>query len=191
MDRETKIKIIARSFDLVEDIVCKCFKTTEEATRAAIKTEVLERYEIIGDDVVEKTSLMEAYKKLEAMDYYELAELVELLGGIEDSDEEKSLREKFYFTEYGDKFVLYDDKGEPIRYIMKLRFVHKERDFCMAVSFANLEIDDCCPDCDFFEFIMGEHLEDDRMIEVTDEDLIQELSDVVADIYNNSDDDED
>ena len=61
----------------------------------------------------------------------------------------------------------------------------------MAVSFANLEIDDCCPDCDFFEFIMGEHLEDDRMIEVTDEDLIQELSDVVADIYNNSDDDED
>ena len=191
MNRETKIKIIARSFDLVEDIVCKCFKTTEEATRAAIKTEVLERYEKIGDDVVEKTSLMEAYKKLEAMDYYELAELVELLGGIEDSDEEKSLREKFYFTEYGDKFVLYDDKGEPIRYIMKLRFVHKERDFCMAVSFANLEIDDCCPDCDFFEFIMGEHLEDDRMIEVTDEDLIQELSDVVADIYNNSDDDED
>ena len=191
MNRETKIKIIARSFDLVEDIVCKCFKTTEEATRAAIKTEVLERYEKIGDDVVEKTSLMEAYKKLEAMDYYELAELVELLGGIEDSDEEKSLREKFYFTEYGDKFVLYDDKGEPIRYIMKLRFVHKERDFCMAVSFANLEIDDCCPDCDFFEFIMGEHLEDDKMIEVTDEDLIQELSDVVADIYNNSDDDED
>ena len=191
MNRETKIKIIARSFDLVEDIVCKCFKTTEEATRAAIKTEVLERYEKIGDDVVEKTSLMEAYKKLEAMDYYELAELVELLGGIEDSDEEKSLREKFYFTEYGDKFVLYDDKGEPIRYIMKLRFVHKERDFCMAVNFANLEIDDCCPDCDFFEFIMGEHLEDDRMIEVTDEDLIQELSDVVADIYNNSDDDED
>ena len=191
MDRETKIKIIARSFDLVEDIVCKCFKTTEEATRAAIKTEVLERYEKIGDDVVEKTSLMEAYKKLEAMDYYELAELVELLGGIEDSDEEKSLREKFYFTEYGDKFVLYDDKGEPIRYIMKLRFVHKERDFCMAVSFANLEIDDCCPDCDFFEFIMGEHLEDDKMIEVTDEGLIQELSDVVADIYNNSDDDED
>ena len=191
MNRETKIKIIARSFDLVEDIVCKCFKTTEEATRAAIKTEVLERYEKIGDDVVEKTSLMEAYKKLEAMDYYELAELVELLGGLEDSDEEKSLREKFYFTEYGDKFVLYDDKGEPIRYIMKLRFVHKERDFCMAVSFANLEIDDCCPDCDFFEFIMGEHLEDDKMIEVTDEDLIQELSDVVADIYNNSDDDED
>ncbi len=191
MNRETKIKIIARSFDLVEDIVCKCFKTTEEATRAAIKTEVLERYEKIGDDVVEKTSLMEAYKKLEAMDYYELAELVELLGGVEDSDEEKSLREKFYFTEYGDKFVLYDDKGEPIRYIMKLRFVHKERDFCMAVSFANLEIDDCCPDCDFFEFIMGEHLEDDKMIEVTDEDLIQELSDVVADIYNNSDDDED
>ena len=190
MDRETKIKIIARSFDLVEDIVCKCFKTTEEATRAAIKAEVLERYEKIGDDVVEKTSLMEAYKKLEAMDYYELAELVELLGGIEDSDEEKSLREKFYFTEYGDKFVLYDDKGEPIRYIMKLRFVHKERDFCMAVSFANLEIDDCCPDCDFFEFIMGEHLEDDKMIEVTDEDLIQELSDVVADIYNNSDDED-
>ena len=191
MDRETEIKIIARSFDLVEDIVCKCFKTTEEATRAAIKAEVLERYERIGDDVIEKTSLMEAYKKLEAMDYIELAELVELLGGAEDLEEEKSLREKFYSTEYGDKFVLYDDNGEPVRYIMKLRFTHKGRDFCMAVSFENLEIDDCCPDCDFFEFIRGEHLEDDRLIKITDDALDRELSNAVYDMYHNDDDDED
>lgn len=193
MDHKTKIYIIARSFDLAENIACKCLKETDEATRAAIKEEVLKRYEKNKNNLNEKIALMEAYKRLEETCYAELAETVDLLGGVEYLDEEKSLREKFFSTKCGEKFVLYDDKGEPVRYMMKLRFDHKDRHFCMAVNFAILEIDDCCPPCDFFEFIFGEHPEDDKLIEVTDEDLVQELSDVVADIYDkiNDDDDED
>ena len=85
--------------------------------------------------------------------------------------------------------MLYDDKGEPVRYLMKLRFVHKDRNFCMAVSFANLEIDDCCPDCDFFEFIQGETIEDDQLIHITDDDMDRELSDAVYDIFHDDDED--
>ena len=193
MNNETRVAILTRSFELVEDILCKCLKPTEEETRSAIKAEFLERYEKVGNDDNEKIALMDAYKKIEVMDYDELVEIVDLLGGVEYLDEEKSLGEKFFFTNCGEKFVLYDDKGEPVRYMMKLRFDHKDRHFCMAVNFDELEKDDCCPPCDFLEFTFGEHPEDDKLIEVTDEDLIQELSDVVADIYDkiNDDDDED
>lgn len=193
MNNGTRVAILTRSFELVEDILCKCLKPSEEETRSAIKAEFLKRYDNVGDNSNEKIALMDAYKKIEGMDYDELVEIVDLLGGAEYLDEEKSLGEKFFFTECGEKFVLYDDKGEPVRYMMQLRFDHKDRHFCMAVNFDELEKDDCCPPCDFFEFIFGGHPEDDKLIEVTDEDLIQELSDAVADIYDkiNNDDDED
>lgn len=193
MNNGTRVAILTRSFELVEDILCKCLKPAEEETRSAIKAEFLKRYENVGDNSNEKIALMDAYKKIEEMDYDELVEIVDLLGGVEYLDEEKSLGEKFFFTECGEKFVLYDDKGEPVRYMMQLRFDHKDRHFCMAVNFDELEKDDCCPPCDFFEFIFGGHPEDDKLIEVTDEDLVQELSDAVADIYDkiNNDDDED
>ena len=193
MNNETRVAILTRSFELVENILCKCLKPAEEETRSAIKAEFLERYKKIGNDDNEKIALMDAYKKIEAMDYDELVEIVDLLGGVEYLDEEKSLGEKFFFTNCGEKFVLYDDNGEPVRYMMQLRFDHKDRHFCMAVNFDELEKDDCCPPCIFFEFIFGGHPEDDKLIEVTDEDLVQELSDVVADIYDkiNDDDDED
>ena len=193
MNNETRVAILTRSFELVENILCKCLKSTEEETRSAIKAEFLKRYENVGDNSNEKIALMDAYKKIEAMDYDELVEIVDLLGGVEYLDEEKSLGEKFFFTNCGEKFVLYDDNDEPVRYMMQLRFDHKDRHFCMAVNFDELEKDDCCPPCDFFEFIFGGHPEDDKLIEVTDEDLVQELSDVVADIYDkiNDDDDED
>ena len=82
MNNETRVAILTRSFELVENILCKCLKPTEEETRSAIKAEFLKCYENVGDNSNEKIALMDAYKKIE------LVEIVDLLGGVEYLDEE-------------------------------------------------------------------------------------------------------
>ena len=186
MDNETRVKILARSFDLIEEIVCKCLKSTEEATRSAIKEEFLRRYDKVGDNANEKIALMEAYKKIEVMEYGELVELVDLFGDFDEEEDDLSLREKFFDTEIDNHFSLTNDDGERIVYKMKLRFTHKERFFCMALNVTKYGDEDHLPPNDFLEFLPGEHLEDDRIVVIPDEEkeLVDELSDVVADIYD-------
>ena len=186
MDDKTRIAILSRSFDLIDEIVCKCLKPTEEETRSAIKEEFLRRYENVGDDANEKIALLEAYQRIEAMEYADLVDICDLLGDIYDDEEDISLREKFFDTEIGDSFTLMNEDGIKIIYKMKLRFVHKERYFCMALNVTKYGDEDHLPPNDFLEFIPGEHLEDDRIVEITDDEkeLVDELSDVVADIYD-------
>ena len=186
MDNETRVEILERSFDLIEEIVCKCLKSSEEATRSAIKEEFLRRYDNVGDNTNEKIALMEAYKKIEAMEYGELAELADLLGDFYDEEDDLSLREKFFDTEINNHFSLTSEDGEITVYKMKLRFAHKERFFCMALNVTKYGDEDHLPPNDFLEFIPGEHLEDDRIVVIPDEEkeLVDELSDVVADIYD-------
>ena len=189
MDDKTRIAILSRSFDLIDEIVCKCLKPTEEETRSAIKEEFLRRYDNVGDDANEKIALLEAYQKIEAMEYADLVDICDLLGDIYDDDEEDiSLREKFFDTEIGSNFTLINEDGIKIIYKMKLRFVHKERYFCMAFNVTKYGDEDHLPPNDFLEFIPGEHLEDDRIVEITDDEkeLVDELSDVVADIYDSN-----
>ena len=186
MDDKTRIAILSRSFDLIDEIVCKCLKPTEEETRSAIKEEFLRRYDNVGDDANEKIALLEAYQKIEAMEYADLVDICDLLSDIYDDEEDISLREKFFDTETGDNFTLINEDGIKIIYKMKLRFVHKERYFCMAFNVTKYGDEDHLPPNDFLEFIPGEHLEDDRIVEITDDEkeLVDELSDVVADIYD-------
>ena len=190
MDDKTRIAILSRSFDLIDEIVCKCLKPTEEETRSAIKEEFLRRYDDVGDNANEKIALLEAYQKIEAMEYADLVDICDLLGDMcEDDEEDISLREKFFDTEIGDNFTLINEDGIKIIYKMKLRFVHKERYFCMAFNVTKYGDEDHLPPNDFLEFIPGEHLEDDRIVEITDDEkeLVDELSDVVADIYDSDD----
>lgn len=186
MDDKTRIAILSRSFDLIDEIVCKCLKPTEEETRSAIKEEFLRRYDNVGDNANEKIALLEAYQKIEAMEYADLVDICDLLSDIYDDEEDISLREKFFDTEIGDNFTLMNEDGIKIIYKMKLRFVHKERYFCMAFNVTKYGDEDHLPPNDFLEFIPGEHLEDDRIVEITDDEkeLVDELSDVVADIYD-------
>lgn len=186
MDNETRVEILERSFDLIEEIVCKCLKSSEEATRSAIKEEFLRRYDNVGDNTNEKIALMEAYKKIEVMEYGELVELADLLGDFYDEEDDLSLREKFFDTEINNHFSLTSEDGEITVYKMKLRFTHKERFFCMALNVTKYGDEDHLPPNDFLEFIPGEHLEDDRIVVIPDEEkeLVDELSDVVADIYD-------
>ena len=186
MDDKTRIAILSRSFDLIDEIVCKCLKSTEEETRSAIKEEFLRRYDNVGDNANEKIALLEAYQKIEAMEYADLVDICDLLSDIYDDEEDISLREKFFDTEIGSNFTLINEDGIKIIYKMKLRFAHKERYFCMAFNVTKYGDEDHLPPNDFLEFIPGEHLEDDRIVEITDDEkeLVDELSDVVADIYD-------
>ena len=186
MDDKTRIAILSRSFDLIDEIVCKCLKPTEEETRSAIKEEFLRRYDNVGDNANEKIALLEAYQKIEAMEYADLVDICDLLSDIYDDEEDISLREKFFDTEIGSNFTLINEDGIKIIYKMKLRFAHKERYFCMAFNVTKYGDEDHLPPNDFLEFIPGEHLEDDRIVEITDDEkeLVDELSDVVADIYD-------
>ena len=94
MDHETRVAILSRSFELIEEIVCKCLKPTEEETRSAIREEFLKRYDNVGDDADEKIALMEAYQKVDAMEYGDLVDIVDLLDEIADDEEDDNEEEE-------------------------------------------------------------------------------------------------
>ena len=87
------------------------------------------------------------------------------------------MRTKILKTEKRDPIQLFDDGGDSHIFYMLSRIAHNSK-FYVYLSSMELMKDDGDYEGTFFEYIVGEHSKDDKLVLVEDENLIKELREI-------------
>ena len=173
MDEEHKTEILARSFDIMDEIVDKCVSKADEATtREAIKNEINERLKNT-DDPDERYAIMEAYQHLSAFSYEELLELADI--AYVDEEDQEFLREKlFRHSNFLETIILPNENGAKGLFQIFDKFVYNDKIYVILIDMNDVDFN-LDHSSYVYEFIMGDTMEEDQLVKVTDPALEQEL----------------
>lgn len=217
MDNQERIKILDRSFSIVEEII-KNFYIDDEAlfrerVKNAIQNDILE-----NDDPIEYKALLDAQTKFDDLSFAEITEIYELISNDEDElddedddwdDEDDDdvtfyddddwywdehhdepiefsmkdsipkvfmrnvgMRKKILNTKLGGSVALYDEEHKLYGFTLLMRLAFLDKYYCYMVRFDNFDDKE---EGVFYEYVVGKHAIDDKMVLIEDTDLIQKL----------------
>ena len=184
MTLEEGTKVLERSFDLLDELIKSCFSGDEAKTRNKLEVEFSKRIKT-NKDPLEHAALMDAKQKISSLTWPELEEIYEIISDFEDYEanipkafeSDPKMRSKILKSEKGDSIQLFDDGGGSHIFYMLSRIAHNSK-FYVYLSSMELMKDDGDYEGTFFEYIVGEHSKDDKLVLVEDENLIKELREI-------------
>ena len=212
MDNQERIKILDRSFSIMEEIIKNLYIDDErlfrERVKNAIQNDILE-----NDDPIEYKALLDAQTKFDDLSFAEITEMYELLADDDDWDEDeddvtfyddddwywdkhydepiefnmrpelpkvfvrnKTMRKDILNTKLGDAVGLYDEEHRLLIFKLVMRLAFLDKYYCYMIRYDDLDDKE---EGVFYEYIVGEHAIDDKLVLVEDQDLIKKLGELL------------
>ena len=184
MNNEERVKILERSFDLLDELLNSCFCDDEKQTREKFNKEIDERYKK-SNDPIEKLALMDAKVKFSDLSWPEIEECYEIVAEDLDEDDgiqtvytnDPKMRSKVIKTEIDSCFDLVEDNGTIHVVYLINRLAYNSKFYVHLISFEVIEGWSRQVGV-FFEYVVGERSINDKLVMVQDEKLIKELSEL-------------
>ena len=193
MDKRTRSLVLSRSMELIDELVLACSKNSEDATRRAIRDEVIKKADAT-DDRIEKLALIRAHKHLESLSYYDILEMHECLSTDDEFDPEyqESLEQRIEIlqSEPGNRLLFYDEKtNQKQAYRVVLNFIHEEEYCFLLIDLNEYPDSEDASKAEFYRYVMEEDPYYDHFEKITDTNLLKTLTERAEKIQKRYSDD--
>ena len=190
MDNAERIKFLEEVFQYMERLIVACVTNDEAESRSKIETQLVEDLSKASDSFHRRV-VAETYRRLQEMSFDELQEIKDLVSDDDEmeSDEQSDydisetfdldlpLRTRVLESDISDKIAILNDKDEKELYELEGRFIYQGSYYLKMKRFPLSKIEETkIPKRSmFFEYVMEENPEEDKLIKIIDKELLKAL----------------
>lgn len=181
---EEQIEIMDRVFSLLDVLIKTCFCPDEKQTRLNFSNYFTKKLKTTKDSI-EYAALMDAQSKLANLSFEEIEGLYEILNdwAKEQSipkiyERDPKMRSKILKSEENDCIDFREENGAIHIFYMRCRIAYNSK-YYVYLSSMELMKNDAEYEGTFFEYIVGEHSKNDKLVMIEDEKLIKELRELL------------